>query len=104
MRNYALHQAEISGSLPGSGLLTRLIDNWRARRAIAKLDRLDDFLLHDIGLSRQDIASASHIPLTRSPVVALQEIASQRRLTYGKELYVSDRKAAPTTISAVRPS
>jgi uncharacterized protein YjiS (DUF1127 family) len=31
---------------------SRILKNWIARRAIAKLDRIDDYILRDIGLTR----------------------------------------------------
>ncbi len=104
MRNYELYQAEISGTLPGSGILTNFIENWRARRAVARLDRLDDFLLNDIGLSRSDLDKAQHVPFNQNALVALEQIASERRLTFGRDLYRSKGTTAPSVISAVRPS
>jgi uncharacterized protein YjiS (DUF1127 family) len=91
MRNYALHQAEASGTLPGAGLLTNIIENWRARRAVARLDRLDDFLLHDIGISRQDINKALHVPFSQNALVALQNIAGERHLSFGRQFYSGAR-------------
>lgn len=79
MRNYAIHQAEVSGSLPGTGILARYYRNWKARRAVAKLDHLDDFLLRDIGVSREDIFIASQLPLTLNAALALDE-ASRKHL------------------------
>ena len=54
MRDYALHRAEAMEMAGPGAWLRRLIGNWRARRAVARLDRLDDFLLRDIGVSRPD--------------------------------------------------
>jgi uncharacterized protein YjiS (DUF1127 family) len=73
MRDYALHQASVSGSLPGAGLFENLIRNWLARRAVRKLADLDDHLLHDIGTTRQDVAWASRQPLSVNAALLLDE-------------------------------
>jgi uncharacterized protein YjiS (DUF1127 family) len=86
MRDYAYHQSEVSGGLPGSGIIARLWQNWQARRAIASLDRLDDFILRDLGYIREDIRMASHTPLSQNAVLALEELSGQRRLSYGRNL------------------
>ncbi len=105
MRDYALHQAEFSSATGRSGLLSRIWRNWQARRAVASLDRLDDFLLHDIGVTRSDIASAAASPLNENAVLVLEEISRNRRLTYGRERFGegSPQKAAgtPATFSPV---
>lgn len=38
-----------------AGLVSRAVERWHRRRAAATLDRLDDRLLEDIGISRNDI-------------------------------------------------
>lgn len=57
MREYALHQAQQLGLLP-EGLLTRLWNNWKSRRAIARLATFDDHLLQDIGVTRASVEEA----------------------------------------------
>lgn len=73
MNDYAMHQAHFSGAQPGTGLLTSLIDNWRARRAVRRLEQLDDQLLRDIGVSRGDVAWAGHLPLSVNAALMLEE-------------------------------
>ncbi len=73
MRDYALFQAEQSLQLPGGGLLLRLFTNWKARRAVRQLEDLDDFLLRDIGLSRNDVIAVADLPLTHNAIEELQE-------------------------------
>lgn len=79
MRDYALNRArsaEATGAFP---LLRQAIANWRARRAVARLDRLDDFLLRDIGVTRSEVRWAAELPLTRNATLALEERARHRR-------------------------
>jgi len=79
MRDYALRRAEAVEMAGPVALLRRLIGNWRARRAVARLDRLDDFLLRDIGVSRPDLRWAADLPLTCNATLALEERARERR-------------------------
>ncbi len=108
MRDYALHQAEFSSAAGRSGLFSRIWLNWRARRAVASLDRLDDFLLHDIGISRADIARATAAPLSENAALVLEDISQSNRLTYGRQRFGREKtgKAAgtPAALSPVRGS
>ncbi len=87
MRDYALHQAEFSSAAGQSGIISRIWRNWQARRAVASLDRLDDFLLHDIGITRADIASAAAAPLSENAALVLEDISRSRQLRYGRERF-----------------
>lgn len=73
MKDYALHQARISGSIAGTGILEKLLRNWLARRAIRRLERLDDHMLRDIGATRAEIRWAGRLPLTVNAALALEE-------------------------------
>jgi uncharacterized protein YjiS (DUF1127 family) len=56
MREYALHDArsrQAYGRLTG---LVRLIKNWKTRNDLKRLLAMDDFLLRDIGLTRNELA------------------------------------------------
>jgi uncharacterized protein YjiS (DUF1127 family) len=68
--------AEATGSL---SLLWRFIRNWRARRAVVRLDALDDYLLHDIGVPRAEVRWASGLPLTVNAALELEGRATRRR-------------------------
>lgn len=79
MRDYALNQA-ISLEEVGVSPIRRLIRNWRARRAVARLETYDDYMLRDIGLARLDVEWAAGLPLTVNAALALEE-RSYRRLS-----------------------
>jgi uncharacterized protein YjiS (DUF1127 family) len=79
MRDYALHRAQSAESAGALPLLRQAIANWRARRAVAQLDRFDDFLLRDIGVTREEVRWAADLPLNLNATLALEERARRRR-------------------------
>jgi uncharacterized protein YjiS (DUF1127 family) len=83
MRDYALNEAVFRGEI-GSPWLARLWRNWKSRRAIAGLEKLDDRLLRDIGLTRADLHWATGLPLSENAALALEE--RQRRAGRGRRL------------------
>ncbi len=84
MRDYVLHQASQLGYAPGQGLLVNLLRNWRARRAVARLDQFDDHILRDIGVTRDEIREAVGVSLNENAALVLHETARQRRLKFGR--------------------
>jgi uncharacterized protein YjiS (DUF1127 family) len=79
MKDYALNRAvsaEATGAFP---LIGRIIANWFTRRAVARLDALDDYLLRDIGVTRGDVRWASGLPLSVNAALELEERSIQRR-------------------------
>lgn len=78
MRDYALNQAVFRGEI-GSPTLTRLWRNWLARRAVARLEDLDDHLLRDIGVTRAEIRWARKLPLSANSALALEERSHKLR-------------------------
>jgi uncharacterized protein YjiS (DUF1127 family) len=78
MRDYALSRAQSLGEIRGSWL-SRLVRNWKARRRVAELENYDDFLLHDIGVTREEIRWAAGLPLTVNAAIALEDHAFRRR-------------------------
>ena len=79
MRDYALSRATAAEATGSLSLLWGLIRNWRARRAVARLDALDDFLLQDIGVSREEVRWAAGLPLSVNAALELEERATRRR-------------------------
>ena len=79
MRDYALSHANSFEAAGAASLLSRIFRNWRARRAVVRLDTYDDFMLRDIGVSRDDINWAAGLPLTVNAALALEERSRQRR-------------------------
>ena len=79
MRDYALSRAEAAEATGSLSLLWRFIRNWRARCAVVRLDALDDYLLHDIGVTRDEVRWASGLPLTVNAALELEERATRRR-------------------------
>jgi uncharacterized protein YjiS (DUF1127 family) len=78
MRDYALNRAISLGELDGFSL-TKLARNWTARRAVGRLRDLDEHMLADIGVGREEIEWAAGLPLTMNAALALEEKARQRR-------------------------
>lgn len=78
MREYALARAESLGEF-GSSWLSRVFRNWKARRRVAQLEGYDDFLLADIGVTRDEIRWASSLPLSINAALALEDRAFRRR-------------------------
>jgi uncharacterized protein YjiS (DUF1127 family) len=78
MREYALSRAESLGELSTSWL-SRVYRNWKARRRIAQFEHFDDFLLADIGVTRDEVRWASSLPLSINAALALEDRAFRRR-------------------------
>jgi uncharacterized protein YjiS (DUF1127 family) len=79
MRDYALNHATSYGDVGHSSILSRLLRNWRARRAVSRLETFDDYMLRDIGVSRGDVRWAAGLPLTVNAALALEERSQLRR-------------------------
>jgi uncharacterized protein YjiS (DUF1127 family) len=81
MNDYAHHQAQVSGSLEGEGIISRLIHNFQARRTVKQLSQMDDYMLRDLGVTREDICWAYSRPFYVNAANALEERSSSRRRT-----------------------
>jgi uncharacterized protein YjiS (DUF1127 family) len=79
MRNYALNRAL---SLEINPLALSLRNLWRniiVKRNVTRLSSLDDHMLKDIGVTRDEVEWAAGLPLTVNAALALEERAFQRR-------------------------
>ena len=79
MRDYALNRATNLGEAGGRSIFHRLARNWQARRRVVNLQSYDDYLLRDIGVTREEIQWAAGLPLTVNAALALEERAFRRR-------------------------
>ena len=64
--------------MPGFSLST-LLRNWRARSKVRALHELDDRMLADIGVRRDEVIWASYLPLTSNAALELEDAAYRRR-------------------------
>jgi uncharacterized protein YjiS (DUF1127 family) len=83
MRDYALSRAVSLDEVSGTSFLRRIFRNWVARRAVARLENLDDYLLSDIGVKREDVRWAARLPLTVNAALALEEHSFRQRRKEG---------------------
>jgi uncharacterized protein YjiS (DUF1127 family) len=67
MREYMIHQAESLSGTYAFATLRRIVLNWWNRRALRRLRGLDDYLLADIGITRDDLEEVLRMPLTLDP-------------------------------------
>jgi uncharacterized protein YjiS (DUF1127 family) len=79
MRDYVLNRAIFDDRIGNRSLFSRLFHNWKARREVARLAGLDDFMLADIGVSRADVEWAAQLPLTADATEALEEKVTLRQ-------------------------
>ena len=79
MRDYVLNQAISQGEFGLVPFLRRTARNWKAKRRIAALSNFDDYMLRDIGITRDEVQWAAGLPLTVNAAVALEERAYRRR-------------------------
>jgi uncharacterized protein YjiS (DUF1127 family) len=67
MREYMMHQAESLAGTFAFATLRRIVLNWWKRRTLRKLRDLDDYLLADIGITRDELEEVLRMPLTLDP-------------------------------------
>ncbi|MEP7173585.1 MAG: DUF1127 domain-containing protein [Aestuariivirga sp.] len=79
MRDYAMNQALSRGEYGIVYFLRRVTRNWKAKRRIAALANFDDYMLRDIGITRDEVQWAAGLPLTVNAALALEERAFRRR-------------------------
>jgi uncharacterized protein YjiS (DUF1127 family) len=83
MREYMLHQAEALERTFAFAAIRRVLGNWWKRRTLRKLKDLDDHLLYDIGLTRDEIDRALKLPLSIDPVGEVSHRRIPRRMRLG---------------------
>lgn len=59
--------------------LSTLWRNWRARSKVRAMHDLDDRMLADIGVRREEIVWASYLPLSVNAALELENAAYRRR-------------------------
>ena len=59
--------------------LSTFLRNWRARSKVRALHDLDDRMLADIGVRRDEVIWASYLPLTSNAALELENAAYRRR-------------------------
>ena len=86
MREAASFFAARSESFPAGGIAGLVHDvhtvlrAWNNRRKLAKLDDLDDHLLADLGITRNDLHWALHLPFAVDPAIELQRRSLHSRI------------------------
>ncbi|MEO9873646.1 MAG: hypothetical protein ABJM26_21420 [Anderseniella sp.] len=69
---------QVRPAAPGFSLAT-LLRNWRARSRVRGMHDLDDRMLTDIGVRRDEVIWASYLPLTVNAALELEKAAFRRR-------------------------
>jgi uncharacterized protein YjiS (DUF1127 family) len=64
MRNYVLSEAQSREAYGRFTVVARVLRNWRHRKDLKKLRAMDDRMLLDMGITRDEIARLSRLPLT----------------------------------------
>lgn len=60
-------------------IIVALKTGWERRRLMGRLGMLDDYMLRDIGITRQDILSSLAEPMFRDPTIQLAARALEAR-------------------------
>ena len=79
MRDYILNQAETADKTFTFPVLHRIVANWRKRRQLRQLEDLDDHVLMDIGLTRDELISAQRVPIGVDPLMDLLKVKPMTR-------------------------
>jgi uncharacterized protein YjiS (DUF1127 family) len=78
MRDYILHQAHSRDSTYVFPKLRRWVRSWFAKRSIRSLETMDDYMLNDIGLTRDDLRYAMRLPYDVDPILEMTRIRESR--------------------------
>lgn len=61
-----------------TSMLRRVVRSWIAKRKLRRLETLDDFMLRDIGLTRDDLRYGQSLPSQVDPIEELVRVREQR--------------------------
>ncbi len=78
MRDYILHQASSRETTFTFPKLRRMVRSWIAKRSLRRLEQLDDYMLNDIGLTRDDLRLAQRLPYDVDPIDEMARLRDQR--------------------------
>jgi len=78
MRDYVLHDARSRDSTFAFPKLRRMVRSFIAKRQLRQLAALDDYMLNDIGLNRDDLRYALRLPYDIDPAQELTAIQHER--------------------------
>ncbi len=84
-----------SGKARAAGRALRLLRDWRRRAKLRRLRHFDDRTLDDMGITRDELAWASGLPLRVNAALALEERAGRRRREEFDRLYAIPSSAGP---------
>ena len=82
MRDFILHQAETRDQTYAFPKLRRVLRSWIARRQLRKLSTLDDYLLSDMGLTRDDLRYGLTVAYDLDPIEEVMR-AREHRMARG---------------------
>jgi uncharacterized protein YjiS (DUF1127 family) len=80
MTDHTVSRAESLGVANYVSGARQLASHWLKRRRLYRLQQLDDRMLNDIGLLREEVNASLEQPLTVDPVSDLHRRARQRRV------------------------
>jgi uncharacterized protein YjiS (DUF1127 family) len=78
MRDYIFHQAQSRDRAFVFPKLRRLVRSWIAKRSLRRLETLDDYMLNDIGMTRDDLRHAMKLPYDVDPIEEMSRLRDQR--------------------------
>ncbi len=78
MRDYILNEAAFRDRTFAFPRLQRVIRNWFARRYLRKLEQFDDYILSNIGLTREDLRHGQSLPFEVDPIAELLRFRDRR--------------------------
>jgi uncharacterized protein YjiS (DUF1127 family) len=78
MRDYILHQSIASDSTFVFPKLRRMVRTWFFKRSLREVERFDDYMLSDIGLTRDDLIRLRRMPLDVDLVSEMSRMRESR--------------------------